>query len=362
MAQLMSSGTEPTLGISVMDALGAVLRYRRMVLGTALSLALVTAIWVLLRPRTYTASASFTPSTTRTPLSGLGSLAAQFGVTVPTSDGNQSPAFYSDLVRSRTVLEPVVQMPVEFDWRGEHHRGTFVEFSRVKGADSLQRLDAAVRALRASMAVDVVVRTGVVRVETTTRFPPLSVAITDSALSQLNSFNVETRRSQASAQRQFLEERLASVGRELQDAEDAVRDFTKRNRGDLTSSPELQLQRERLNRAVTMRVQVYGGLAQAMEQAKLDEIRDTPLLTIIEKAELPVRPDPRGLIITTALAFLAGLFLGSVLALLRHAVTVTRIESPESFAEFSADAAAAKADLLKLLGPFRRGPKDQRSA
>jgi hypothetical protein len=113
---------------------------------------------------------------------------------------------------------------------------------------------------------------------------------------------------------------------------------------------------------VSLRVQVYGGLAQALEQAKLDEIRDTPLITVIEAAELPVRPDARGLITSTAIAFLAGIFFGSIVALLRHAVTVNRRDRPERFAELSADAAAAKADLMRLLGPFRRGPKDQRTA
>jgi uncharacterized protein involved in exopolysaccharide biosynthesis len=361
LAQPVTTQTEPRYGISMMDALAAILHYRRLVLTSGLTLAIPVAAFVLLQPRTYTAGASFTPQVTRSALGGLGSLAAQFGVTVPTTDGNQSPAFYSDLLRSRTVLEPVVRMPVHFAWKGKEYSGTFVELSKVRGADSLQRLESAIRALHAAMSVSVAIRTGIVRVETTTRFPQLSVMLTDSAIGLLNSFNVETRRSQASAQRQFLEERLATVSRELQDAEDAVRDFSKRNRGDLRSSPELLLQQERLNRAVSLRVQVYGGLAQALEQAKLDEIRDTPLITIIERADQPVRPDPRGLILSTMIALLAGIFLGAVVALLRHAVAVNRRERPESFAEISADAAAAKADLMRLLGPFRRTPKDQRT-
>ena len=341
-----------------MEALGAVLRFRRLVVTVAFSTAVLMGLFVLLRPRTYTASASFTPTVTRTAFSGLGALAAQMGMTVPTSDGNQSPAFYADLLRSRTVLEPVAQIPIQFAWGRESYQGTFVDLSLAQGVDSLQKLDAAVKALREAMAVSVAARTGVVRIETTTRYPALSVILTDSAIGLLNSFNVESRRSQASAQRQFLEQRLSAVSQELEDAEDALRDFTKRNRGDLRTAPELLLQQERLNRAVSLRVQVYGGLAQALEQAKLDEIRDTPLITLIERAHLPVRPDPRGLLSSTVVAFLAGLFVGAVAALFRHAVAVNLRKRPESFAELSADAAAAKADLMRLLGPFRRAPKD----
>jgi uncharacterized protein involved in exopolysaccharide biosynthesis len=344
-----------------MEALGAVLRHRRLVVTVALAAAVLMGVFVLLRPRTYTASASFTPTVTGSALSGLGVLAAQMGVPVPTSD-NQSPAFYADLLRSRTVLEPLAQIPVHFERGGREYQGTFVELSRAGGADSLQKLDAAVRALRAAMTASVAARTGILRLETTTKYPELSVILTDSAIGLLNSFNVESRRSQASAQRQFLEQRLAAVSQELEDAEDALRDFTKRNRGDLRTAPELLLQQERLKRAVALRVQVYGGLAQALEQAKLDEIRDTPLITVIDHARLPARPDPRGLVTTTVLAFFAGLFIAAVAALFWHAVAVGQKERPESFAELSADAAAAKADLMRLLGPFRRAPKDRRTA
>lgn len=345
-----------------MQAIGAVLRYRRLVGTLALSAAILMGLFVLARPRTYTASASFTPTLTRTAVGGLGALAAQLGVSVPSSDGNQSPAFYADLLRSRTVLEPLAQIRVRFTWGGRPYEGSFVELSEAVGADSLQKLDAAVRQLRAATAISVSARTGVVRLETTTKYPHLSVILTDSAIGLLNSFNVESRRSQASAQRQFLEQRLAAVSQELQDAEDALRDFTKRNRGDLRSAPELLLQQERLNRAVSLRVQVYGGLAQALEQAKLDEIRDTPLITLIERARLPVRPDPRGLLTSTVVAFVAGLFVAAVGALFRHGMAANLRERPESFAELSADAAAAKADLMRLLGPFRRPPKDRRTA
>ena len=48
--------------------------------------------------------------------------------------------------------------------------------------------------------------------------------------------------------------------------------------------------------------------------------------------------------------------------LLWHAVVVSQRERPETFAELSADAAAAKADLMRLLRPFRRAPKGRRTA
>jgi uncharacterized protein involved in exopolysaccharide biosynthesis len=34
-------------------------------------------------------------------------------------------------------------------------------------------------------------------------------------------------------------------------------------------------------------------LAQAYEQARIEEVRDTPVITVIEAPMLPARPDPR---------------------------------------------------------------------
>ncbi len=335
-------------GISIVDVLATLLRRRRMILAVALVITALMAVWVVLRPRTYTSVATFTPQATRSPLSALGGLAAQFGVAMPTADVNQSPAFYAELLRSRAVLEPLVHLPVAFEWKGEAMAGSFATLVLPTVEDTAVRSMSAVVALRRAMQVSVEARTGVVRVETRTRYPQLSVTLTDSALSLLNGFNVETRRSQAAAQRAFLEERIRTSERELASAEDAVREFAERNRGSLSGSPELSIQQERLNRTLALRADVVSGLAQSLEQAKLDEIRDTPLITVIERAAVPVLPDPRGLVTTTVLAFLVGLILGAVLAVVRHAVEVALREHPAGFAVLTSEVQAIRAGMRRL--------------
>lgn len=346
---------EPAPSVSLVGAMAAILRFRRLVVGAGVALALLTGVVVLLLPRTYTASASFTPQASKSVLGGLGGVAAQFGLALPLSDGNQSPAFYADLLHSRTVLEPLVSQAIEFTWKGQAHRGTFVNFARIRDADSARAREKAMEALEQVMRVTVSARTNIVRVETTTRYPELSLRLTESALALLNNFNVETRRSQATAQRQFLERRLTEVSQELVDAEDAARDFAKRNRASLATSPELALQQERLTRAVSQREEVYSGLVQALEQAKLDEIRDTPLLTITELPELPARPDRRGLVIATLIAMVMGCFVGAVVAVVRYALERQRRTDPVVFAELAGNLAAAKADVRRLMGPLSRG-------
>ena len=355
----MSTSTTPAgeslEGFSIVDAIGALLRYRRLVVGVAVIIGALAGTWVLLRPRTYTARASFTPQATRSELGALGSLAAQFGVTAATADGNQSPAFYADVVRSRVVLESLVRLPVRFVWRGKGYAGTYADFLPTHHLDSLHKVAAAVLSLHDAITADVDTKTGIVQLATKTRYPALSAILTDSALARLNSFNVQNRRSQAAAQRQFLEQRITAVAGELQAAEDDLRDFAQRNR-DLRNSPALLIEQDRLNRVVSLRSGVYQSLAQALEQAKLEEIRDTPLLTVIDEPEAPVQPDPRGLIATTLAGFFAGLFLGAIAALVRQSIRINRESRADTFAELSLQMTATKADLRRLVWPFKEQP------
>jgi len=117
-------------------------------------------------------------------------------------------------------------------------------------------------------------------------------------------FNRERRAGQARAEREFAASRLTDAERELRAAEDAVRSFQSRNR-DFRSSPFLQLDLERLQREVTRRQMVYNGLSQSFEQARLEEVRNTPVIAMVELPELPARPRPRGALLSALVAFLA---------------------------------------------------------
>src|SRR5262249_39127465 len=74
---------------------------------------------------------------------------------------------------------------------------------------------------------------------------------------------------------------------------------------------------DRLLRAVTMQQQVYSSLAQAFEQARIDEVRNTPVLTLVDPPNLPAEPDRRWLLAKALLAALLGAMIGALVALVR---------------------------------------------
>ena len=84
-----------------------------------------------------------------------------------------------------------------------------------------------------------------------------------------------------------------------------------------------------------MRQQVYTSVAQAHEQARMDEVRDTPVLTVIEQPDVAARPDPRGLIKWTAIGLVLGLGLAVALAFLREMMTRANAESGSDIEQFN---------------------------
>ena len=128
----------------------------------------------------------------------------------------------------------------------------------------------------------------------TTRYAELSRVLAGEIIRQIELYNRETRRSKARAEREFGDKRLADVGAELRAAEDAEREWLKRNRGDYQAAPDLRVEHDRLSRQVAFLEQMYATVGQGRERARMDEVRDTPALTIIDAAEVPALPLPRG--------------------------------------------------------------------
>ena len=150
----------------------------------------------------------------------------------------------------------------------------------------------------------------------------------DTALAALNDLVVDVRRRHASAERVFLEGRFRALGDSLTAREDALRRFYEHNR--TLSSPELQFEDLRLRREVDRVQAVHAQIGAQLENARVQEVRDTPLLTVVDWPIEPIRKSsPHG-----SLWALSGLFLGGALALLL------------------AMAEAAVADIQRL----RRGP------
>jgi uncharacterized protein involved in exopolysaccharide biosynthesis len=323
--------------LSLAGVVTFMLRHRRILVGMPLLAILAVIGAKLTGPRQYASTASFAPEVAGGMVADLSGLASQFGIAVGSRGReNESPAFYAMLVRSRTILEPVAEIRFTAHVDGQERTGTIAELYGLKGSSGDGRSRAARRELARSVSTSVTRETGVVELRVTARTPLLAEQITTAILDQVNEFNVDRRQSRARAERQFVETRLREAEQDLREAESRLQAFLQANRR-YGNSPELGFERDRLDRDVATRQQLRITLQQNHEQARIEEVRDLPVITVIEMPNIPERPVGRNTVGTAFLAavgaFTLGLFIAFVGQALSAALRVQRQRQDQELLE-----------------------------
>ncbi len=321
-------------GLSLLALATVALRYRWLVLKVALGVTAATLAFFLFRPATYTVPTTFRLQIRNNTVSNITGLAAQLGFSMPTTDATQTPAFYVDLLRSREVLGEAVTHRYPSRDLPPNSTEDLIQGFEVRGDTPGIRRERAMDKLDDAMTVIASPRTGVISLSVTLRDPVLAQAVTQQLLDELNTFNLQSRQSQASAERKFVEQRLNELKDSLRAAEDRLQVFLTRNR-DYENSPQLSFQQQRLARDVSMQQDMVTSLAQSFEQARIEEVRDTPVITVVDKPERPVERDRRGLVKKGLLAILLGSVLGLGVAFAREGMVRSGRTGSAELQEFS---------------------------
>jgi len=279
----------------------------------------------------------------------LGQLASQFGLTLPTARA-RSPQFYADLLKSRDVLREVSTTTylVSGD---DPFRGDLIAYLTIRERDREAAIALAVKALRRIVTVNTDRVTGLVLFQVDTKSRELSLQIANRLLELVTDYNLRRRQTQARAERVFVEQRMAEVKSDLTGAEQALADFLARNRR-ISDSPQLAADEQRLQRQVNLRQQVYLSLAQNYEAAKIEEVRNTPVITVVDRPEGFVEPKARGTVNKVILALFAGVFLAVGIAFVQDYLAGQRRDGYVGYQEFVLLRQALLADVRK--GLFRR--------
>lgn len=327
----------PEKDVSVLRLANVLLRHRRLIVATVVAVAFLVVAVTIVLPRTYTSTTSFTPESGAAQVSQLSGLASQFGINIPTGQAGQSPQFYADLLRGRELLREVVVSKFEARSGGPEagrFEGDLVAILGINEDDRRLAVSKTIDELRELIGVSMHPETGVVELSVTTRWPDLSRQVAARMIELVNRFNLERRQSQASDERAFIEEQLARAESALYSAEDSLERFLERNRR-YENSPQLRFEYERLQRRVSLRQQVFLSLSESYEQSKINEVRNTPVVTVVEAPEAPARPDPRRLVLKGILGLLLGGIIGVFWAFGREILAASRERDPSDYAEFT---------------------------
>ncbi len=342
----------PPATLTALDVVRLVLRRRRLLFMLPMLVAAMVVGIGLLADRQWVSQATFVAQSPGGGISRLAGLAAQFGVSVPNAQSGQSPDFYADVLRGDGMMRQLLA------GRYTTAGGQRVELSAhlVPGvADTARRGELALRDLRTMVSASVGIKTGLVRLAVRLDDPELARQVAARALEELNRLNVLAQQAQASQERVFTDSRLAMARSELRVAEDRLEGFLRSNRV-FSGAPQLVLQEDRLRRDVNLRQQVVAGLAQGLEQARLEESRNLPVITVVEAPVRPALPDSRRLVLKALFAAIVtgGVLLAWILAgEWRRRLAVL---NPALAAEMESLAAEAAGDLRR---PWRMVSKSR---
>lgn len=341
---------EEGFDISLVTLLNLAFRNRTLLITLPLVVSVVAVLVSLLMP-SYKAEARFIPNGDESSASRLAGVAAQFGFTLPTSDEGESIDFYGQLLTSREILTAAIESVYRFETDTVTHDslvGNFIELHGISGSSPQEIMSKAVTKLSGQISVGKDAASNVVTLDVTDKWPALTEQLNRRLLDLISDFNLKKRQSSAAAERIFVEGRLKEARAEMEAEEARLMAFLQDNRT-YADAPRLKFEADRLQSRVDLRRQVYTTLAQSYEQSRIEEVRNTPVLTLLDRPEGSAQEDG-----STLLRAIFGLLVGGFLALGiilgREYLRYEREKHPGEYHELERLATGTVSDLRSLPG------------
>ncbi len=264
--------------------------------------------------------------------SGLGGLLERFGGSVG-GDPSESPVFYVQLLASRELLTRLLETRFP-NPRTEALRdsATLISILRIRHDDPARRVELAVKQMSEAISPGWDAKTNLVWFSVDAQWPELSAQIANAVVGLVSSFNREIRVTGSKSKRAFLQMRRDSAQTALRDAEERQRFFYEQNRG-FVAAPSLKFEEQRIRRDVDLASDLYINLDRQLEVARIDEINDAALITIVDTAVAPRKAQwPRyGVLLFSAVAL--GLLAGLTIAGSASILSDWRRRNPGTWAD-----------------------------
>ncbi len=286
---------------------------KKLLIFNAIVLVLAVAYLLFLDHNYYTSTVTILPDygSKESSLGQLSGLASLAGVSV----GSGSPTeIYQNLITSESVLSPVIY--AKYKTEKYPDSVNLIQYFKIKPDKSLpadlQNRDMFLKELtsltKVNLTSNVDRMTKILTMTVKMPEPQLSADVIDKIAESLDNYIRTKRKSYASDQREYIEKRLTQVKDSLTIAENTLKNFSEQNRM-VMQSPELMLEQARLTRNIQIISAVYIELSKQVEIAKIDEVKDTPVLNIKELAKDPIlKAGPKRLNSLIIIMFLSVLF------------------------------------------------------
>ncbi len=214
---------------------------------------------------------------------------------------------YPTILKSESVLETVIYS--KYQTKKFSDSVNLIQYWGIKEKNRERDYEVALLNLRNGLDIGMDLKTGVLTMSIETEEPQLSADILNNTINVTDKFIRTQRNTNASEQRKWIEARLVEVQAYLSKAEDSLKVFREKNRI-VIGSPQLMLDQERLLRDVQINSTMYVELKRQYELAKIEEIRTTPIITVMDYGRAAAKKEKphRSIIVLVSLVLV---FLGS---------------------------------------------------
>lgn len=345
---LVTANPTDTPEVSLITVVVVLLRHRWLIVLMGLLFFIMFSFQNYNPVPSYTATATFTPRQ-RSQISSSSAILQQLGLGGGSSGGS---AYYLELIRSREILGPVVEARYSFKEGNRTISGTLIELYGIRDPRPRYARANAIRILASHMRTTSS-STGMMQLSVTEGSPGLAPLLVERVLQELNRFNLESRQKEASGERRFIENQMEEAGIRLRIMEDMLQRFLSENQNFSEISP-LSFEWDRLKRQVAMRQEMYTAFAKQLDQARIEEVRDSPVLSVLEPAEIPLGPDPAVWRQKALLGAGFGMMLGILISFI-HAYFVRRKEEEtDEYEELTHLKKQVKDDIKHIWRPVGR--------
>ena len=265
----------------------------------------------------YLTTAKLLPTGEDNSLSNIQGLASQFGLALPFQSGSNLSFsdIYPEIVKSRQLTGIVLEKKFNTRKFGQNQllKNILSRQYRLDKYDVDERFKRSSEILQDNIKVSKARLTSIVTLEVRGLEPEFAVDLANTIISESDKLQREFKTHQISDKRSFIEERIKDVKKDLESAQEDLKEFRERNR-QVQYSPALLLEEERLKTEMDVKKEIFSTLKQQFELVKIEEVEEGATVQILDKPVAPYEKSSPKIFLSIFLSIFIGFGLSVVIA------------------------------------------------
>ena len=292
-------------------------RIKLIIVITLLSISFAIVYLFFIAQPVYLTTAKLLPTGEDNSLSNIQGLASQFGLALPFQSGSNLSFsdIYPEIVKSRHLTGIVLEKKFNTRKFGQNQllKNILSRQYRLDKYDVDERFKRSSEILQDNIKVSKARLTSIVTLEVRGLEPEFAVDLANTIISESDKLQREFKTHQVSDKRSFIEERIKDVKKDLEIAQEDLKEFREKNR-QVQYSPALLLEEERLTTEMDVKKEIFSTLKQQFELAKIEEVEEGATVQILDRPVAPYEQSSPKIFLSIFLSIFIGFGLSVLIA------------------------------------------------